>query len=141
MIHVTNKISIPLREISFVYGTSTGPGGQHVNKVATKATLLFDVRDSGSLTSAQKDAVCKQLRTRVNKSGVLRVSSSKYKSQKANREAAKARFGELLSAVLTVQKKRKRTRVSKTQKAKRLEQKKKQGEKKRLRGKVHPNKH
>ena len=84
MLFVTSKLSIPSREIKYVYGTSSGPGGQHVNKVATKATLLFNVLNSDSLSPIQKVRVMDKLKTRINKLGVLRVVSSKFKSQKKN---------------------------------------------------------
>ncbi|MFT4592867.1 MAG: ribosome-associated protein [Phycisphaerales bacterium] len=139
MIRITNTLSIPLREIRFVYGTSTGPGGQHVNRVATKATLLFDLNRSTTLTNSHRRRLDITLATRINKEGVLRVSSSKYRSQKANREAATERFIELLNIAITPAKKRKSTRVSRSQKKKRLEHKKKRSETKKLRGKVQPN--
>ncbi|MDE1038267.1 MAG: alternative ribosome rescue aminoacyl-tRNA hydrolase ArfB [Phycisphaerales bacterium] len=138
MIRITNTLSIPLREIRFVYGTSTGPGGQHVNRVATKATLLFDLNQATTLTNSHRRRLDIALATRINKEGVLRVSSSKYRSQKANRDAATERFVELLNIALTPAKKRKSTRVSRSQKKKRLEHKKKRSETKKLRGKVQP---
>jgi ribosome-associated protein len=138
MIHITSTLSIPRREIRFVYGTSTGPGGQHVNRVATKATLLFDVNRATTLTNSYRRRLNVALATRINKEGILRVSSSKYRSQKANRDAATERFVELLNIALTPAKKRKSTRVSRSQKKKRLEHKKKRSETKKLRGKVQP---
>jgi ribosome-associated protein len=138
MIRITNTLSIPLREIRFVYGTSTGPGGQHVNRVATKATLLFDLNRATTLTNSHRRRLDVALATRINKGGVLRVSSSKYRSQKANRDAATERFVELLNIALTPAKKRKSTRVSRSQKKKRLEHKKKRSKTKKLRGKVQP---
>jgi ribosome-associated protein len=138
MIRITNTLSIPLREIRFVYGTSTGPGGQHVNRVATKATLLFDLNRTTTLTNSHRRRLDIVFATRINKEGVLRVSSSKYRSQKANRDAATERFVELLNIALTPAKKRKSTRVSRSQKKKRLEHKKKRSETKKLRGKVQP---
>ena len=138
MIHITSTLSIPQQEIRFVYGTSTGPGGQHVNRVATKATLLFDLNRATTLTNSHRRRLDIALATRINKEGVLRVSSSKYRSQKANRDAATERFVELLNIALTPAKKRKSTRVSRSQKKKRLEHKKKRSETKKLRGKVQP---
>ena len=141
MIQIHNTLSIPLREIQFVYGTSSGPGGQHVNKVATKATLLFSIPCSTALNSTQGDCICKKLSTRINKKGILRVSSSKYRSQRANRDAVIARFAALLFEALKKPKKRKKSFISQSQKQKRLNQKKKRSETKRLREKVQPNKH
>ncbi len=121
-----------------MYGTSSGPGGQHVNKVATKATLLFSVTNSASLTSYQRTRILNKLSTRINKEGTLRVSSSKHRSQRANRESALDRFSVLIREALAPLKKRRKTKVSRTQKQKRLENKKKRGQTKRLRSKVQP---
>ena len=140
MIQIHQSLSIPLREIQFVYGTSSGPGGQNVNKVATKATLLFSVPCSSSLSKTQQNRISNKLSTRINKEGVLRVTSSRYRSQRANRDAAIARFAELMLEALKERKKRKKTFLSRSQKQKRLDQKKRRGETKRLRARVQPNK-
>ena len=135
---VTSKLSIPAREITFVYGTSTGPGGQHVNRVATKATLLFDINRSNSLTPLQKQRIHEKLKTRVNKLGVLRVASSKFKSQKNNRQVSIDRFIELIRESIKPVRKRKATKVPYSSKRKRVIAKKNRGETKRLRNKVQP---
>ena len=135
---VTSKLSIPAREITFVYGTSTGPGGQHVNRVATKATLLFDINRSNSLTPLQKQRIYEKLKTRVNKLGILRVASSKFKSQKNNRQVSIDRFIELIRESIKPVRKRKATKVPYSSKRKRVKAKKNRGETKRLRNKVQP---
>ncbi len=139
MLYISNTLSVPKREVRFVYGTSSGPGGQHVNKVATKATLLFDVFNAESLTATQRTRIAQVLSTRMNKSGILRVTSSKFRSQGANREATIERFCALLRDAIKPIKNRKKSRVPRSSKKKRLLQKKKRGETKRLRGKVQPN--
>ncbi len=141
MIVVSQTLSVPKREIKFVYGTSSGPGGQHVNKVETKATLLFCIYSTTVLSNVQRTRILEKLSSRINKDGVLRISSSKHKSQKANREATFNRFAELISEALKRPKKRKKTNVTRAQKKKRLESKKKRSETKRMRGKVQPNSH
>ena len=136
MLFVPSKLSIPSREIKYVYGTSSGPGGQHVNKVATKATLLFNVLNSVSLSPIQKVRVMDKLKTRINKLGVLRVVSSKFKSQKKNREVVQDRFVNLISDSIKPVRKRKKSKVPFASKRKRLDSKKKRGETKRLRNSV-----
>ena len=138
MIYVSPKLSIPKREIQFVYGTSSGPGGQHVNKVATKATLRFDIWNATSLTQSQKHKIATLLATRINKAGILRVSSSKHRSQRANREVVLDRFAELLRQAIKPVRKRRTTKVPRSSKRKRLENKKRRGETKRGRGIVPP---
>ena len=138
MIRINALVSISPRDLLFQYGTSTGPGGQHVNKVATKATLLFDVINSSSLSATQRQRVHGALSTRINKAGVLRVSSSKFRSQRANRAAATTRFVELLRLALKPIKRRKKTGIPTSERRKRLELKKKRSDKKRFRGRVQP---
>jgi ribosome-associated protein len=86
----------------------------------------------------QKQRIHNRHATRINKLGVLRVSSSKYRSQRANKEAAKSRFLELLQEALKPTRTRRKTKVPRSSKLKRLDSKKKRGEIKRLRGKVQP---
>jgi ribosome-associated protein len=116
---------IPESELKFEYAHAGGPGGQHVNKVATKAVLLFDVEASESLDDAQKARIQVKLATRINKEGILKVSCRRFRSRTMNRDAAVARFQELIEEALTVPKKRRKTRISRAQKAKRLDDKKK----------------
>ena len=139
MIRINESLSIPFQEIQFVFGTSSGPGGQHVNKVATKSTLLFSISSSPTLSLSQKKRLHERLSTRINKEGVLRVSSSRLRSQQANKEAVIQRFGSLVREALKEQKERKRTVVSKTQREKRIQEKKLTSAKKRLRSKMEPN--
>ncbi len=138
MLFITAYVSIPKRELRFVYGTSTGPGGQHVNKVATKATLLFDVLNSEVLSAKQKKLVLLKLATRINKVGILRVSSSKHRSQRANKEVVLDRFADVLREAIKPVPRRKKSNVPHSSKKKRLSSKKKRAETKRLRGKVEP---
>ncbi len=109
MIRITNDITIPEDELSFTFSTSSGPGGQYVNKVSTRATLHFDVAATQSLSERQKELVMQRLRTRITKDGILRVVSQRHRSQRANREAARERFVELLRGALHEAPPRKRT--------------------------------
>ena len=133
MIRISNTISIPMRELKFVATTSSGPGGQHVNRVATKIVLLWDVDASKVITQVQRNRIKQKLATRINKLGVLRVSSAKHRSQKANRTASIERFALLLTEALKRKTTRKKTKVSKSQRAKRVEAKKRRSTRKSLR--------
>ena len=115
--------AIDENELTFAHARSGGPGGQNVNKVSTRVTLLFDVQASPSLTPVQKARIRARLATRINREGLLRVVSSKHRTQRANREAAVKRFAELLTEALHVRKPRKRTRVPATAKRRRREDK------------------
>lgn len=133
MIRITDTLMIPMRELTFVATTGSGPGGQHVNRVATKIVLLWDVDASLSISALQKRRILQQLSTRINKLGVMRVTSSKYRSQKANRSATIERFVLLLADVLKPRAIRKKTRVPSRQKAKRLDEKRRRSVTKSLR--------
>src|SRR5262245_53588293 len=97
MIEVPGGPNIPDEELTFAATRGGGPGGQHVNKVATRIELRFDVAASPSLTPQQRDRILSRLRTRISADGVMRVVAQASRSQTANRDAAVARFIELLA--------------------------------------------
>lgn len=137
MIEIRKDLSIPDSELTFQFSRSSGPGGQNVNKVSTRVTLLFDVAQSPALSEEQRSLITRRLATRITKAGMLRVSSQKHRSQSANREAAIERFRELLRAALERPRPRRRTRMPKVAREKRIEQKKRRSTLKRQRGPVY----
>jgi ribosome-associated protein len=100
MIEVTPQLAIPEGEVTFTASRSGGPGGQNVNKVATRVTLVFDVAGSPNLSPDQRAGILERLATRISKDGVLRVVSQRHRTQAANRRAALERFVELLREAL-----------------------------------------
>jgi ribosome-associated protein len=124
MIRINAELSIPDDEISFTFSRSSGPGGQNVNKLTTRATLLFDVGRSPSLSDARRAKILDKLATRISREGILRVVSRKHRTQRANREAATGRFAELLRDALVRRRPRKKTRVPVSVRKRRLENKK-----------------
>ena len=106
MVRLTDKIEIPDAELAFTTSRSSGPGGQNVNKVDTRVTLLFDLAASPSLSPEQKELVRARLAGRINKVGVLRVVSQRHRTQSANRDAVVARFAELLRDALVEERER-----------------------------------
>lgn len=123
MIEIIDGVHISEDELVFRASRSSGPGGQHVNKVSTRVTLLFDVANCASLSEKQKQQIVKRLATRIDKTGILRVISQRFRSQKANREAAIDRLRELLKAALRTKRVRKRTVAPKYAHEQRLNQK------------------
>lgn len=127
MIEISRGVFISEDELVFRFSRSGGPGGQNVNKVNTRVTVLFDVANSRSFSDAQKEWILKGLASRADKNGVIRVVSQRYRTQKANRRAAVERLEELLREALKKKKVRKKTRVPEAAKRKRLEKKRQRG--------------
>jgi ribosome-associated protein len=127
---------IPESELTFTFSRSGGPGGQNVNKVNTRATLYFDIRNSPSLSEEQKTLILERLDGRIDREGVMRVVSQRHRTQGENREEAAERFAELLRYALERRPSRKKTRIPFQTRQKRLEEKKQRSEVKRARGKV-----
>ena len=123
-VKITENVSIPVSALMFTACRSSGPGGQNVNKVNTRVTLWFDVVDSPSLSIRQKEMIRNHLPTRINKEGVLRVVSQKYRSQAQNRNTTIERFVSLLHEALKEELPRKKMTVSYAARQRRLEEKK-----------------
>jgi len=123
MVRVDPSLEIPDGELTFVTSRSSGPGGQNVNKVDTRVTLLFDVGASPSLTDEQRSRVLARLPGRINREGVLRVVSQRHRTQSANREAVVRRFAELLRDALSEERARIPVKVPAGANERRLEEK------------------
>ena len=132
-IRINSTLTIPLAELSFRASRSGGPGGQHVNTSSTRVELWWDSALSPSLSAEQRVTIQSRLATRLTEDGLLRIVSSATRSQARNKEAAIARFQEVLHRALAVPKRRRATKVSRAVKERRLAQKRKQGERKRER--------
>lgn len=122
-VQIGEGLEIPEEELSFTTGPSSGPGGQHVNRAHTRATLAFDVAGSPSLNDEQRRRVAERLGSRLTRRGVLRVSSQRHRSQAANRKAALERFTELMADAMSEDAERRPTRVPKAVRRRRLETK------------------
>jgi ribosome-associated protein len=107
---------------------SPGPGGQNVNKVNTRVTVLLDVRSCEVLSDAEKRRILRALRTRISHDGVLRVVSGRHRTQRRNREAAEERLIELLGEAVRRKKARRPTRPTAASRERRLAAKRQRGE-------------
>jgi ribosome-associated protein len=126
-IPVTRSVSIPRNEFELRFSRSSGPGGQHAQKSDTRVEAVFDVEASSALSEAQKRRV-------VAKAGpVLRAVAQDERSQWRNRELALERLAETLREALRIERPRRATKPTRTAVEKRLDQKRRRGEKKRLR--------
>ncbi|MGQ1783758.1 alternative ribosome rescue aminoacyl-tRNA hydrolase ArfB [Saccharicrinis sp. GN24d3] len=117
-------------ELSFTASRSSGPGGQHVNKVNTRVILHFDVLNSKILNQHQKQVVLDKLRNRINKEGHLVIACEETRSQLRNKEIGVALLHQLIHQALKPAVKRKATKPTRTSKLKRLKNKKIHGDKK-----------
>ena len=131
MIRINDQLSIPAGELRYRASRSSGPGGQHVNKVSSRVTLHFDVATSPTLDEAQKQRLLARLPTRIDKRGVLRLHCQKHRSQAANKELLGERFAELLREALHRPKRRRKTRRTRAAVERRLRQKKRRAQLKR----------
>lgn len=122
-------------ELDFTASRSDGPGGQNVNKVNSKITLRFDIRNSTILTPEEKTQLLQKLRSRVTNEGVLILSSQESRSQLANKEIVVAKFDEWIRKALEPVKARKKTKPSKSSAEARIKSKKLRSEKKKWRQK------
>ena len=127
-----NGILVPADSLRAVASRSGGPGGQNVNKVETKVTIEVPV-DALPLPDEKKALIRERLAGRINREGVLRVTSQVARTQADNRDRALTRMEELLREALEEEKPRRKTRVPRAVKQKRLDEKKKASEKKRMR--------
>lgn len=137
MLQISTRVTIPEHEIEMHAIHAQGHGGQNVNKVATAIHLRFDVNAS-SLPPFYKERLLAMQDQRISKDGVIVIKAQNHRSQERNREEALDRLKSLILQATATRKKRKPTRPGKAAKKRRLDNKKKQGEKKKLRGKVAP---
>ena len=118
------------REVSYTATTSSGAGGQHVNKVATRVQLELDVLNSNAFAKAEHDRILTVLKNRLTKDGRLQLSSQDTRSQATNKERVFKKLLDVLNKARKPKKVRKKRVVPASVKRKRLNDKKKHSEKK-----------
>ena len=121
-------MKIPEEEIEFLFSRAGGPGGQHVNRRATRVEARWNVLESPSLTDEQRDILRERLAGRVSKEGILRVVADRERSQARNKQVAAARLRGLVDAALKRRKPRRRTRPPRSAEERRLREKKQRSE-------------
>ena len=119
-----------ITELGFKAVRSSGSGGQHVNKVATKVELYFDIENSQNLAEEEKAKLKEFLRNKLNKDNILILQCSETRSQFKNKELVIKKFLDLIEEGLKEQKKRIPTKTPKAVIKKRLAKKRKTAEKK-----------
>jgi ribosome-associated protein len=132
MLEITPSLQIDERELQIDFIRASGPGGQNVNKVATAVQLRFDVQAS-ALPAEVKARLRHLAGKRMTGEGVLMIEARRFRTQEQNREDAIQRLVELVRKSLVEPKQRKKTKPSAASKEKRLKEKKRRGENKKLR--------
>jgi ribosome-associated protein len=131
-LRVTPSCRVPLDELTWRFGRSGGPGGQHANTSDTRAEVRFDVASSPSLGPRQRARLLERL------GPVVTVAASDTRSQARNRELALERLRSRLAAGLRVERPRRPTRPGRAARERRLEQKRHRAERKRGRRRPDP---
>jgi ribosome-associated protein len=133
-LYITAQIAIPRRELNFSFVRSSGPGGQNVNKVASKAVLRWSVANTRSLPDSVRERFLARSARRINDRGELVLTSQRYRDQAKNVADCLDKLRSLVVSAATVPKRRKKTRAPKAAKESRLRQKRATAEKKQRRG-------
>jgi len=127
---------IPSADLSWSAATSSGPGGQNVNKVATKVDLRFDLEGTTALRDEVKGRLRRLAANRLDREGRIQITSQATRDQSRNLEDAREKLAALIRSALHPPKKRKKTRPSRGAKERRLKAKKQRSERKQSRKSV-----
>lgn len=133
---VDGRVKIPGSDLSWSASRSSGPGGQHVNKVATKVTLRFDLRGTKALSRAQKSRLRKLAGRRLDAEGGVLVTAQAERSQRQNLARARAGLRRLILKALPTPKHRVATKPTRAARRRRLEDKRQRSQRKRSRTRV-----
>jgi len=133
---VVQDLVIPEAELRWTAVRASGPGGQNVNKVASKIDLRFDFEDSDALSDALKARLRVVAAARLDAEGCLQITSQLTRNQSDNLEDARQKLAEILRAAMTVPKRRRKTKPSRAKKAARVAEKRVHAQKKQSRGRV-----
>jgi len=132
-LRINAQIAIPRSELRFTFVRSSGPGGQNVNKVASKAVLRWAVAKSASIPEPVRQRFLERNRRRINDRGELILASQRYRDQAKNVADCLAKLRELVLGAAAVPRRRKKTRVPKAAREARLREKRSTAEKKQRR--------
>jgi ribosome-associated protein len=127
---------IPEVELRWTAVRASGPGGQNVNKVASKVDLRFDFEQSDALTGELKARIRASAAARLDAEGKLHITSQLTRNQPDNLEDARQKLAEILRAALVTPKRRRKTKPSRAKKAARVAEKRVHAQKKQSRGRV-----
>lgn len=133
-LYITSILEISLAELRFKFNRSSGPGGQNVNKLNTRAELQYNFAQSAVLSALQRQRIAEKLSARLNSEGLLIVHSERFRTQGRNREDCLDKLSALLAeAIKPPPPKRRKTKPGRAARARRLDGKKRHSEKKKSR--------
>ncbi len=130
---ITATISIPDTEFEWSFSRSSGPGGQNVNKVSSKATLFWNVTKSPCLPEVVRQRFLEAFSNKINKQGQLVIASQRFRDQPRNMRACLEKLRDLLLQVEATPRRRKKTRPPRSATERRLNNKQAHAEKKQRR--------
>lgn len=136
-LRVTSRLTIPAEEFEVSFARSGGPGGQNVNKVASKVLLRWSVRDSRMLSDGQRHLLMQRLSARLVGDGELLIQASTHREQARNLEDARERLAEIVRGALHQAKKRRATKPTRGSQRRRLETKSQRSQIKKDRRRTH----
>jgi ribosome-associated protein len=128
LLEISPALRIRRSELTYRATRAGGPGGQHVNKTASRIELWWHPASSTSVSDEQRSRVLDRLATRLDSDGWLRIVASEERSQLRNRDAATERFRALLAHSLRVPRTRRKTKPSRAAKAARLADKRRRAD-------------
>ena len=132
-LRINSRIAIPPRELRFSFVRSSGPGGQNVNKVNTKAQLRWSVRASDALPDDVRARILARYARRINDRGELVLTSQRYRVQARNIDDCLTKLREMLAVVAVPPRRRKKSQPPRSARESRLREKRATSEKKRQR--------
>jgi len=109
-IEVAPGVHIPAAELQVSAISGGGPGGQHVNKSATRVAIQWNVRTTRALRDDQRERVLDKLSSRLDSEGVIRIVAGEFRSQQQNRRAAFERLQQLVARALVIPRVRRATK-------------------------------
>jgi ribosome-associated protein len=124
MFIIDHRLRVPEEELDWSFARSGGPGGQNVNKVASKAVLRWDVAKTPSLPADVKARLRSQHANRITSDGVLILTSQQYRDQERNRQDCLEKLRAMILRAAVAPKKRRPTRPTRGSKERRIEAKK-----------------
>lgn len=136
MLVVNSRIRIPDSEIEWTFARSSGPGGQNVNKVSSKAVLRWNARTSAALPADVRERFLAKYSARLTNEGAVVISSQRYRDQPRNIADAKEKLRAMLAATAQAPKRRRATKPSRASVTRRLESKQASSAKKKLRRRI-----